>query len=264
MGKRITKEELFFRLFEGDLSSDLAYFSNENEFIDIIYDCDAWGIVLKCKHCNCEYIRSIAKFKRHQQCPSKGCRVRRCKQTKLFLHGDENYNNLEQMKKTKLSIYGDTFGNRKKITESKRKLYGHDMCSNIEQRVDDYRKTRALNNSYMSSTETAVYNQLLTKFSTVKYNYYDKKRYPFLCDFYIEDIDTFIELNYHWSHGGEPFTGTKDQLDIVSYWYKKGWIGNIKSWTYRDVKKRLTAKLNNLSYLEFFTPEEFNKWFKSI
>lgn len=49
---------------------------------------------------------------------------------------------------------------------------------------------------------------------------YDKdERYPFSCDFYIKSKDLFIELNFHWSHGGRPFN-ENDQacLDKLEEW----------------------------------------------
>lgn len=279
MGKRLTKDELLFRLNNGDLKNDFDYFLDDNDFIDVVYDIDAWGIVFKCKHCGVTYIRSINKMKRHQQCPDKDCKVRRCKHSKFINHGDENYNNIEQMKATKMELYGDTFGNRAKINNSKqftnkswtdrmvstkRLRYGDTLCSDIDKSVIKWKETRSGDLSSMSKQETDAYYLLTSKFDNVHYNYYDKVRYPYLCDFYIEDIDTFIELNYHWSHGTEPYIGTKDQMSTVRYWIKKGWYHNIKVWTVKDVNKRSTAKNNGLNYLEFFSPKDFNKWINSI
>lgn len=34
---------------------------------------------------------------------------------------------------------------------------------------------------------------------------YSDNRYPFCCDFYLKSLDLFIELNFHWTHGGHPF-----------------------------------------------------------
>ena len=120
------------------------------------------------------------------------------------------------------------------------------------------------NLSNISSWELDALNKLKLKFKDVRYNYYDKERYPYLCDFYISDIDTFIELNYHWSHGGEPYVGSRQQLNIINHWRLKGWLNNIKVWTIKDVKKREVAKVNNLNYFEFFSQKEFNSWYSSI
>ena len=51
---------------------------------------------------------------------------------------------------------------------------------------------------------------------------YKDERYPFNCDFYIGDLDIFIELNLHWTHGKEPFdVKNKENLKIVEQWKEK-------------------------------------------
>ena len=184
------------------------------------------------------------------------------------------------MKKTKLELYGDTFGDRNKIAESmknvnitkarekmvktKRELYGKSLCKNIEGEKEKWRSSMQNNKSSMSTWESEAFNLLQTKFTDVRFNYYDKERYPYLCDFYIGDLDLFIELNYHWSHGFEPFVASKKQLDTIELWKSKGWYGNIKTWTVKDVKKRQIAEINNLNYKEFFNKESFIDWFNTI
>lgn len=283
MGKRLTKEELLYRLNEGDLKQYFDKYKDENDFIQVYHDGEQWLIEFKCHFCNQLYQRTIHKLKRGDQCLTSECKVRRQKQTNLLLHGNENYNNIEQMKQTKLERYGDTFGHRDKISNTwnnrsdtekqritqmrvntKRQRYGDSLCTNIEQEKEQWRLSMQGKNQTMSNWEKEAYDKLVTKFNKVYYNYYDKSRYPYLCDFYIEDIDMFIELNYHWSHGGEPYNATKSQLDLVNEWRNKGWYGNIKTWTVKDVQKRSFAKSNNLNYKEFFTRSSFNKWYKSI
>ena len=45
-----------------------------------------------------------------------------------------------------------------------------------------------------------------------------------------------------------------------SNFYKKA----IEVWTIRDVKKRNTAKQNNLNYFEFFNMKQFNDWISTV
>ena len=45
-----------------------------------------------------------------------------------------------------------------------------------------------------------------------------------------------------------------------SNFYKKA----VEVWTVRDVKKRNTAKQNNLNYLEFFNMKQFNDWISTV
>lgn len=150
----------------------------------------------------------------------------------------------------------------KKLTEEEllNRLFKGDPARSVE----SWRESMKNNKSNMSTWEEEAYTKLLSKFKDVYYNYYDKTRYPYLCDFYIKDIDTFIELNYHWSHGSEPYTASKKQIKEVLTWYNKGWFNNIKVWTLKDVRKRTVAKTNNLNYKEFFTRGEFNNWINSI
>lgn len=84
---------------------------------------------------------------------------------------------------------------------------------------------------------------------------YDK-RYPFPCDFYIKSLDLFIELNVHFTHGGHWYDETsysdvhrKSQLESTDKIRNKKFLN---TWCDSDVKKRETAKLNNLNYLVFW------------
>ena len=98
----------------------------------------------------------------------------------------------------------------------------------------------------------------------------DKTRYPFECDFYIISKDLFIEYNGHWTHGRHSFnTNCKDDIELLNQWSKKSissqfYKNAIEVWTIRDVKKRNTAKQNNLNYLEFFTMKQFNDWISTV
>lgn len=280
MGKKLTEVELKQRLLSGDLKDYFNDYLKSNEFISIIHNHNGWFVTFKCSYCNKTYQRSIDKIKRFQQCSTTECKVRRQKETNFKLYGDENYNNLDKMKQTKLKKYGDTFGNRDKIKDSISKLdrnsisdkmiqtkqlkYGSTLCNNVEQMKNTWRNSMQNNLSNISTWEQEALDKLKSKFHSVKFNYYDKERYPYLCDFYIEDIDTFIELNYHWSHGNEPYKATPQQLKIIKEWVHKGWYSNIKVWTVKDVQKRTTALTNKLNYKEFFSKSEFNKWFNSL
>ena len=117
-----------------------------------------------------------------------------------------------------------------------------------------------------SKNEDLIYKLLKELFEDVK-RHYVSKLYPYHCDFYIPEIDLYIEYNGHWTHGKEPYIGTNEQNNTLFNWnsklgpsYKKA----IDTWTKRDVLKRKTAKDNGLNYLEFFTMDEFNRWFENF
>lgn len=126
-----------------------------------------------------------------------------------------------------------------------------------------WHSNKQTHNFKASQDEVEAYNKLLTKFTNVHKNWKTSK-YPWYCDFYIEDIDTYIELNtgvFHWS---EPFKGSSKQLKTLEVLKNKNtefWDRVIYIWTESDVEKRNTANKNKLNYLEFYTMDEFNDWF---
>lgn len=122
-----------------------------------------------------------------------------------------------------------------------------------------------------SKEEQKIYKILLTKFPNAK-NQYKTREYPFYCDFYLPEIDTYIEYQGYPFHGKlsniilGPYDETnKDhklfleslQKDECNDWNRRF----IKIWTIKDPKKRKIAKENNLNWLEFFTIDEFIEWF---
>lgn len=76
------------------------------------------------------------------------------------------------------------------------------------------------------------------------------------CDFYIESLDLYIEINAHWTHGSHAFEGTPEDLEILKQWRSKQskyYNNAIAVWTKRDVEKRDLAKKNNINYIEIFS-----------
>lgn len=69
------------------------------------------------------------------------------------------------------------------------------------------------------------------KFKRNKYGIENVKRqykselYPFACDFYIQNLDLYIECNFHWTHGGHKFDKNNEndikQLNEFLEWYNK-------------------------------------------
>lgn len=54
------------------------------------------------------------------------------------------------------------------------------------------------------------------------YQYSDKERYPFNCDFYVKSKDLFIEVNYFWTHGTEPFNeNNPEHIKKLNEWKEK-------------------------------------------
>ena len=73
-------------------------------------------------------------------------------------------------------------------------------------RIESCRKNGTLGN-HKTLVEKAVEELLVERFGSddVKYQYFDKDRYPFHCDFYVKSLDLFIEVNGFWMHGNIPY-----------------------------------------------------------
>lgn len=187
------------------------------------------------------------------------------KETCLNKYGDANYRNVTQTKQTCLERYGvdhplkyDEF---KVKGENTRLLkYGYKYISSIDgikKQIQQKRyETMKQNNSFNISS---IENKLKEYFDTHNINYiyqYKSEVYPFACDFYFPDKDLYVEIQGTWTHGGKPFDGTDEDLQLLQYWCDKNTLyydNAIYVWTDLDVRKRNIAKENNLNYLEVFS-----------
>lgn len=96
--------------------------------------------------------------------------------------------------------------------------------------------------------------------------YKDPQRYPFYCDFYVDTLDWFIEVNNWWHHGPHPYNpGSIEDEDLLNSWRlaatqspdKKQYQEAIRIWTQVDPLKLKTAKQNNLNYNAIYSYKEF-------
>ena len=216
------------------------------------------------------------------------------KETKLLRYGDENYNNpikfketcrdkydcdapaqnkeiREKQVKTSFEKYGGYF-NKQKVSETIKALYGKEWYTltddlksktNTELSKEKQYKTKKKNKSFNSSKqELECFNLLKGKFTNVIRQYYNKDKYPFCCDFYIPELDLYIEYNGSWTHGSHAFNSTNDEdIKILEKWIKRSKASHfyknaINTWTVRDVHKRTIAKKNKLNYIEFWNLNE--------
>ncbi len=191
---------------------------------------------------------------------------KKSKKTCLDKYGVEYITQLysikEKIKKTVLDKY--VVDNYTKTAEYKEymKTIHDDWIKNIN-------ATKLRNNSFNTSkVEDDAFFLLKQKNINVIRNY-KEQRYPFNCDFYVPEKDLFIECNFHWTHGKEPFDKNNQlHLDKIKKWenltYKCPFYKvAIKTWTERDVKKRNLAKNNNLNYLELFYFRDFKSWLEN-
>ena len=210
------------------------------------------------------------------------------KQYMNYLKNNSNYYELKALKtkQTNLEKYGVPSTTlvpsiRQKQIDTCLKKYGVNFFVQSQQYKDLYKNKEFIKNKNIKQYETMknnkkflwnsskpekeILNKLLNLFPLTIYQY-TSDLYPFNCDFYIPEIDTYIEYQGFWTHGKEPYIGTDEQKEKVKLWetkntpqYKKA----IKEWTHRDVLKRETAIKNNINYLEFFNMNQFNDWFNA-
>ena len=162
------------------------------------------------------------------------------KSTLLEKYGVENISQLDEIKakkeETMLCKYGvrNTF----QLRESVLKIYNKTKS-----------EAEKLFESYLSEHNIEYIPQ------------YKSELYPYFCDFYLPKIDTYIELNLHWTHGEHPFdcNNAKDVAKADKWLNSDSEFSNkaYYIWTIRDVEKYNTAIKNNLNYIRVYNLEEF-------
>ena len=139
------------------------------------------------------------------------------------------------------------------------------------ERIDKIFQTKRENGSLnISKQEDEIYEVLNKIFKSVK-RQYKNDLYPFMCDFYIEDIDTYIEVNFHtFTHGNHPYDENSkidlNRLKLLEEKYLKTgslyYKNAINVWVKRDPLKLKIAAQNKLNYKVFYNIEQFNNWIK--
>lgn len=85
--------------------------------------------------------------------------------------------------------------------------------------------------------------------------------YPYLCDFYIKELDLYVELNITWTHCHHYYDKTHDYDKLMEMKSKNNdyYNGVIYTWTIRDIEKRNCAINNKLNYAVVWNIEQINK-----
>lgn len=137
------------------------------------------------------------------------------------------------------------------------------------------RKTLCTNHKTgkMTKDETLIYKLLKAKYNKSLYQYMSDE-YPFLCDFYIPELNLYIEYQGYWSHGKNykkilgPYDQTNEEHQkLLKMWKSKiktensSYIEAINTWTIRDPLKREIARKNKLNWIEFWNIDEFIDWY---
>ena len=179
------------------------------------------------------------------------------KNTKEERYGDSNYNNIEKAKKTNLERYGvDCVLKREDVVKLK----------NSEEIKKKQYNTKKKNNSFNSSKPEKELETKLRKIFPDLKTQYESDVYPFHCDYYIPELDLYIEYNGTWTHGFHFFDkNNQEDLNKLEEWKSKNtkyYNSAIKTWTQRDILKLETAIKNHLNYVAWFNQEQAYEWVK--
>lgn len=133
--------------------------------------------------------------------------------------------------------------------------------------------TKKLRRNFQASKLEEVFYEALCQFfkpAEIQRQYFDAKRYPFNCDFYIKPLDLFIELNGNWTHGFRPYSADDEACTAqLAAWQEKAKTSSyyenaIYTWTDLDVRKRKTAEQNDLLFVQLYTEKDIQDFFKLL
>ena len=158
-------------------------------------------------------------------------------------------------KETMLRRYGVEYS----MQIPKNKEYMSYLMSSYEMQERRYNTMKRNHTFNSSSAEEELFLYIESRFPKVVRQYKDKNRYPYFCDFYIPELDYFIELQGYYTHGNHPFDpNSNEDLQLIEYYKKK--YGEdcqpITIWSIKDVEKRDCAKKHNLNFKEVWSLED--------
>ena len=154
--------------------------------------------------------------------------------------------------------------------------YGVTHYSKSERWKEQNYVTKKRNNTLnVSKVENRVYKKILEKYPNTIQSYFSDE-YPFTCDFYIPELNLYIEYNGFVTHCGHFFDDSNEndlrQLEELKYLEEnaktqksKNFYKNvIYTWTILDKKKLDTANNNRLNYVVFWNEKEANNYIRDM
>ena len=171
----------------------------------------------------------------------------------------------DKIRKTNILKYGVEHYSQLSYT----RLFMSEYMKSKETQEHRYKLLKKHNTFNSSKPENVFYNEIVKIYpNTIRQ--YRSNVYPFNCDFYIPELDLYIELNYSWHHGYHPYNSNDitdvnkknelEQLAKNSLSYKS----TLVNWVYRDVDKLKCFKEHNLNYLIFYSEAEGIEWINKI
>lgn len=235
------------------------------------------------------------------------------KQTCIEKYGTTNYSSTEECRNKVIKTYKEKYNAenpmyiesiRQKVINTNIEKYGETRATKLKEFKDKAKQTsiekygveyftqsnyfdkdamsrksyntKKKNHTFNTSKNEEQILELLNK-DLIVYTQYKSDKYPFACDFYLPELDLYIEYQGHISHGEHPFNENDiNDINQVNEWKqkynelnfkgkkKKAYLNYIETWTKRDPYKRQIAKENNLNLIEFFNMKEFIQWYENI
>lgn len=177
--------------------------------------------------------------------------------TCLNKYGNKYHIASKEVRQKAINTYQEKYGvsNAYSIPKIHEKALNHSLASHQD-------------NGNHSSWETLLENALITKSIVYKKQYKDS-RYPYYCDFYLVDSDTFIEINGFWMHGKHYFDiNNTEDINKLKIWKSKSdnrmYQTAINVWTKSDIEKRNIALQQNLTYIVLWTINDIHEFIKSL
>ena len=136
--------------------------------------------------------------------------------------------------------------------------------SHSKEVINKINEAKRKNHTFNTSKfEEEMFSYIKEKFPSVKRQYKDNIRYPWRCDFYIPELDYFIEIQGYYTHNTHPYNPNSILDQVLVQRYKERYgpkCQAITIWTIKDPEKRDCAKHNHLNFKEIWTLEEGKKF----
>lgn len=143
-----------------------------------------------------------------------------------------------------------------KVRQTNMSRYGapvYTQSDEYKQNVDDIQSRIIATKRQNGVLNTSAVEKHVKGFDDFESQYNNDSRYPYLCDFYDNERDLFIEVNASWTHGYHWYDAEKD-VAVCTKWKAKSedstyYANALEVFTKRDVEKRECARVNNLNYV---------------
>lgn len=189
--------------------------------------------------------------------------------------GQKEHNAIEKISASSLEHWQDEEYRNKVIagdkawwTEERRTKHSKTLATpEVQSKIIESKKQNGTLD--LSMSEQYAQQCLEQAFSDTKCQYISEA-YPFNCDFYIPSLDLYIELNFHWTHGGRPFNENDEScIEQLEHWQEKAKTSDfyrkaIGVWTRRDPYKKQFVIDNKLNWICFYSIGDFEEWLNKL